>query len=89
MIDYSMLVDGICDIVTEPDQDNYLQMWSINIELNYGSILINDIDCVHIKVVELSDYKETLLDISMPWTCYKACKEEVKQNLLDLLIQPD
>ena len=86
MIDLN-LINHITNSVTEACEDNNLQFWKDNVEISYGSIIINDIEYMYIKIKETASYKETLLDISMPWSCYRVCKMEVKQSLIDLLMQ--
>ena len=85
MIDLN-LINHIINSVAEACEDNNLQLWRDSIEISYGSIIINDIEYMYIKVIESDKYKEILLDISMPWSCYKVCKEEVRQTLVALLI---
>ena len=88
MIDIN-LINHIMSVVAEPDEDNNLTSWSDQIDINYGSIIINDEVCMYIKAKELGNYKETLVDIRMPVIVFEKCRYEVRQQLLDLLIQPD
>lgn len=88
MIDIN-LINHIMNVVAEPGGDNNLSIWNDNVDLYYGSIIINDEETIFIKAKEIREYKETLVDISMPITCFEKCRYEVRQHLLDVLLSED
>ena len=88
MIDTN-IIKHIMSTVAEPGEDNTISQWSDNVEILYGSIMINDEHCMYIKAKEMYGYKETLVDISMPVAAFEKCRYEISQHLLELLIKPD
>ena len=77
------LANAICISCKEPCQDNSLRIMDYNI--SYGTIMINDWECMYIKIQETTQHKEVLFDVSMPAEAYAKCRYEVQIALEAIL----
>ena len=88
MIDLN-LINSVMSVAAGCSEDNTYTSWTANIEITFGSVIIMDTHYVYIKAKTLDSYKEPLVNISMPLSCFEKCRQEVKQHLIEILVDTE
>ncbi len=78
------LANAICISCYEPSECNHLT--TINTSILYGTIIINDCECMYIKILDTDRTKDVLFDVSMPMAAYAKCRYEI-QTELELILK--
>ena len=76
------LANAICIACAGHSEDNQLRTSDLNI--SYGTIIANDLECMYIAVVNIDD-GDILYNINMPIVAYNKCRLEIQSELESIL----